>query len=645
MIKLIHRYKQSIGIVFLFVALCFAISGVTVDVLSGTKARGQYAVKINDEEYSLSDFRRAEERIELQYRQMFGDNYEKIAQSIRFNIPQQALDNIVDSHLLSERAKDLGFAATETESNDAIVKKIFNPAVGMPAYSRDAYRAFLQRSGQSATQFESSVREDLIRSALMGLLEDVGVPTSADARALIQQQETTLTFSAVEITGQSVEQDVTPPNDADVQKYYESNATDFELPARVAYDYVIFDPKSFKSAVNVTSQDIELAYTDDPPRFTAPAQIKVRIIKILFPKENDPKKMAAVSEKAKKVHEDAVSQKSFETLVSLHSDDLPTKMTGGLRQWLSKSSAPKEYLTQVFDTPVGGIAPLIEADYGYEIVKMEEKKESALRPLEEVRGEIEEQLRMQEAPAYASAAARQVAQKIKEGAAFDAAVAGSGQAVTSSSGLLDSSQDPDPRVRGLTRQVLVIPKAEQNQPTVLEVGDLSVLVKLKEYKEPAPAPLPEVKERIISIIKEKTGRELAEKKARELLDTLKSDSTSNLVALAKSKGLAPKERLSISRANPTDSSFSALTPELREDLFKQVTPALLPQVYSTTGGVALAQVLSVTVPDTSTLPSEKVQQYREQAKQQTTRGTLDATLALLKSKATIDFDPGILSAR
>jgi peptidyl-prolyl cis-trans isomerase D len=646
MIKLIHRYKQSIGIVFLFVAFCFAISGVTVDVLSGQKSRRPYAVKVNDKEFSFADFKRAEMRLENQYKQMLGENYAKLAQSLSLNVPQQAVDNMIDGYLIEEQGRALGFAAGEAESNNYIVKA-FSPARGGNGFSLEAYRSVLRQNGVSAAEFERDARGIIVQEAFRGLLSDVGFATSHDVKARILREETKYSFVAAEVSPDTVLSEVSTPSDVDAQKYYETNATDYELPARVSYDYIVFEPSNFTKEVSVLPADIEIFYADNQARFATPEEVRVRSIKFLYPKDPDPKRMADVRERAQKALEEANSQKPFESLVAIYSDDIPSKAVGGDRGWISKAKAPKEYGASVFDTPKGEIAALVEADYGFEVVKIEDKKPAGQRSLDEVRAEIEAEIRKREAPAYAAAKARElVAVAKKENRPLTEVELSAGLTASTTDGLLDDSKNPAATLSGLTRQVLQLPTAERLIPAVLDIGDSSVLVKVKEYQDISTAPFADVKEKVLTRMKLEAAKKLAEQRARELLDATKSTPERDIQKSAAEKKITVVGPFEITRANPSAAQFDSLTAEMRNDLLNTTTAnTLLEKLYKGSKGFVVLQVTSISKP-TETSSAEQ-RKFQSQASQEMARAMVESVLAQAKDKAqsTIDFDPGLLASR
>lgn len=644
MIQLIHKYKQSIAWVFLFVALCFALSGVGLDILQGGAINQRNAVTVNDKEFDFDDLGMAQRRIENQYRQMFGDNYQQLLASFNVDTRQQAVDNMIDSELLRQQAQKLGLTAGDAEVRKYILTKVFNQGDKGATFSPEAYRGMLQGMGMSARQFEGQVAEDLARVTLVGLLQDTAYVSTKDVTQRYIQQETKYSFVAASYDSSLLVSEVPTPSEEDLQKFYETNATDYELPARVAYDYVVLTPNDFEKEVNVQTQDIEVYYTDNASKFATPEQVKVRSIKLLYPKESDPKKMVAVREKAVKAREEALSGKPFELLVTTYSDDLPSKAAGGLRGWIVRGKESEKFDKAAFNTAIGGVSELIEADFGFEIVKVEERKEAGTRSLDEVRAEIEDELRKQEAPAYAAAKAREVVERAKkENKPLAEVVKDLGLTVASTAGLLDQSNDPSLAVRGLTQQVMMLPTSERLTPAVIDSGDTSVAVQIKEFKEPTTASYEEVKERVLTNYKTREAKKLAETKAKELLEAAKN-APADFKKESEARNAALKGPFEISKAKPAIEDFPAMTPEMSKSLLASTAANGAPTQYFVSGSqYVVAQVTDIKRPDpNSESARQELAKYSEQADDQSQKEALESTIGILKSRARIDIDPGVL---
>jgi hypothetical protein len=351
--------------------------------------------------------------------------------------------------------------------------------------------------------------------------------------------------------------------------------------------------------------------------------------------------MAAATERATKAREEALSGVPFETLVIKYSDDLPSKAVGGDRGWISKGKGDSKFDAAVFATPKGNITEIIEASYGFEIVKVDDRKDASIKPLEEVRDAIITEIRRLEAPAYAAAKAREIAQAARASSRPLTEVAKDYKLpVKSSPGLLEMGKDPEETLAGVTDLALNLPLSDRLLPTSLDVGDLAVIIQTKEFKEPTTAPLDEVKGQIATSLKNSAARKLAEQRANELLAAVKAAGADfkRESDIRKATALQP---VAISRAKADAAPTSALPSALRTSVFATSSPAVLDRVFQNNGSYIVAAVTQIKKPDVPTA-KDAMAKYREQASEGNSRRALESAVAFLKASAELDIDQTLL---
>ena len=104
-------------------------------------------------------------------------------------------------------------------------------------------------------------------------------------------------------------------------------------------------------------------------------------------KEEVRKKMADILTEAR-------SGADFAELAKQHTDDPGSRDKGGLYEDFGRGKMVKPFEDAAFTVPVGEISDIVETSYGFHIIKVENRK-SETRPFDQVRGEIEPQLRNQ----------------------------------------------------------------------------------------------------------------------------------------------------------------------------------------------------------------------------------------------------------
>jgi peptidyl-prolyl cis-trans isomerase D len=640
MIKLIHRHNKIITYVFLFVALCFMFSGLGLDLLQDDNAAGRYAIKINNQEISPLEFERTRENLRERYRRMFGDNFDAIAKSFNLNVTQQAVDSLIDSNILEQEASRWGFAG----SDEAVARYIRTQVFAGREISKDGLRALLQSIGMNYRQFSNEIKGDLSRQALSQVVQDVAFVGQRDVEAQYSSQETLYSLTTALIPAASLASQVPTPNEDELRKRYAASATSFEIPAQVAYEYLLFDPKEFEKDVPVLSQDLEFYYTENLSKFKTPEQARVRSITLLYPKDSDPKAMAAVKEKAKLVHDEALSGKPFVELVQKYSDDLPSKLAAGDKGWIQRGQGDKAFDKAVFAAATGGIAELVESDYGFQIVKVEEKKEAGTKSFAEVKASIESQIRTREAPSFAAAKAQElVAYTKKNNLKLSQAAEALRLPAPKIANLGQQTQATDTLAQKLTQKALQIPAAERLIASVIDVGEATVALQVKEFKEPSIPPFEAVKDAVTQGYVKEQSLVLAEAKARELLESATKD-VASITSLASAKGYTLTGPFDISRAKPSNPAAPSIPRDLIDDALKaRSAPMTLSKLYKTPEGFLVASISKIIRPDvTAAAAVEKIKEYRETATESAKQQTLRSILSLLKTRSKIDVDPSLL---
>jgi peptidyl-prolyl cis-trans isomerase D len=354
--------------------------------------------------------------------------------------------------------------------------------------------------------------------------------------------------------------------------------------------------------------------------------------------------MAAVREKAKAARDEAVSGAKFEELVTKYSDDLPTKFTGGDIGWVKKGDKDEAFEQAVTKTSVGGISELVETDYGFEILKVEERKAAQPRPLGDVRAEIEKELRSREAPAYAANRAREVILQAKKNGKPLAESLPAGMTLKNTDGYLPQSRDPQPTLSGLTQNVFMLPTSERLQPTLIEIGDTTVLVQVKEFKEPTTPPFEEVKDRVLASVKAVEARKIAETKASEILRASQANAA-NFTSEAQARAAKVVGPFEVSREQPSSDAFPTLTAQMRAAVLATEKPQqVVGQTFAGAKEFTLLKVEEIKSPNlTDPKNADELSKYRSQASQQVANNMITSTLELLKSRSEIQLDPSLIA--
>jgi len=639
MIKLIHKYKRSITIIFILLAFCFALSGVGIDTLHDGNRAQRPAISVNDRQISQVEFQRTERSIEERYRRMFGTNFEQFVQAFGVNIAQQAIDQSIDSALLNQEAAGIGFAADDEVVRRFILEKVF---ADVP-YDEGRFRAILQSAGLTYREFGSEIKDEYSRETLANVLRDSAYVSKRDVDAQMARQETAYSVLGAVVRTSKLLASAPQPSEEQLKAFYSANGSRFEVPAQVSYSFIELAPSSFEKEVQVSQQDIEVYYTENSGSFTNPEQVKVREITVLYPKGADDKAKESAKARAKQARDEAVAGKVFADLVAKYSDNADLKRSGGDRGWVSRGQESPQFERVAFATEPGSVTELVETPEGLRVIKVEERKASSLKPLDSVRAQIESAIRKAEAPSYAAARAQEILKAARRDGKPILEVGGAaGLPVKDSGGLVASGKDPSPSLAGLSAKVLDLSSSDRAGLSLVEAGDTSVIVQVKEYKEPSVAPFAEVRPKILEAVKAQEAQGAAEKLSQQILAAVQGNPAS-FEAEAKKLGAEIVGPVELSRANPKSSELQDLPNQAFNAIFAtEAAPSVLQQAYQTESGYVALSVVSVKKPDpTRKRTAAEVAKFRAEAKQQAVRDAMESALTVLKTSSVIDVDPAL----
>lgn len=143
--------------------------------------------------------------------------------------------------------------------------------------------------------------------------------------------------------------------------------------------------------VTVSEAKARSYYKEHSDVFKTPETIRARHILIKTEpsaSEEDKKKLKA---KAEEVIAKLKKGDDFAKLASEVSDDPGTKAKGGDLDFFPKGTMIPAFEEAAFALKPGEISGLVETEYGYHIIKVEEKKEALLEPYEKIKEKVKEQ--------------------------------------------------------------------------------------------------------------------------------------------------------------------------------------------------------------------------------------------------------------
>jgi peptidyl-prolyl cis-trans isomerase D len=251
----------------------------------------------------------------------------------------------------------------------------------------------LAMQGMSPALFDQRLRQDLAtRQVLAGVTQTAPVPATAASAALdayFQRREVQLQRFEPAAYRSKVS-----PTDAEVEAYYKANEALFKAPEQATIDYVMLDLDTLAKGITLTDADVRKSYDEGIAKYTVPEER--RASHILIKAEKDAP--AADREKARAKAQALLAEVRknpalFAELARKNSDDPGSAAKGGDLDFFGRGAMVKPFEDTIFKLKTGEISDVVETDFGFHVMTLTAVRGGQSKPFEEVRGEIEAELR------------------------------------------------------------------------------------------------------------------------------------------------------------------------------------------------------------------------------------------------------------
>ena len=384
------RNNQRIVQIFLgLITLPFAFWGIDSYVKSS--GAGSDVASVGDSRITVQQFDQALRERQDQMRQALGASFKPEM----INTPEarlSVLNSLIDQQLLMLESSKNRLVVSDAALQDVIANIPSLQEDGK--FSNKKYEQALRAQGMSPPQFEAKLRQDLTLRQLMGTIGDSAFVSQAQATTIMNLQLEERQYSEFRIAPEQYADKVKLEADA-VQKFYDENKAQFEIPEQVKAEYVILSLDSMLAQVSVSDAEVKAWYESHKDKYGQPEER--RASHILITAKNDGDKAAAKAKAEDVLKEVRKTPGKFADLAKQYSQDPGSAKNGGDLGYFGRGMMVKAFEDTVFKQKEGEISDVLESEFGYHIIKLTGVKAAKVKPLDEVRGEIEADLKRQTA--------------------------------------------------------------------------------------------------------------------------------------------------------------------------------------------------------------------------------------------------------
>jgi len=261
----------------------------------------------------------------------------------------------------------------------------------------ERYRQLLASQGLTTEAFEANVRASLPSRQVMGGIGATSFSTNASAdlslNAYFEKREIQLArFNTADFAAKLT------PTDADLEQFYKANEKLFQAPEQASIEYVQLDLDTVKKGMTVNEADLKTYYEQNAQRLSGTEERRASHILIASPKTAP----AADREKAKAKAQELLAQvkkapDTFAEVARKNSQDPGSAPNGGDLDFFARGSMVKPFEDAAFAMKKGDVSDVVESEFGYHVIKLTDIKAPKQRSFDEMKPELEAELKKQQA--------------------------------------------------------------------------------------------------------------------------------------------------------------------------------------------------------------------------------------------------------
>jgi len=564
MLKFFNRLERTRN----FVLFLFAILMVLGLVLFYTPVRNQYQANLTHSEETAASV--AGEKITVGELIRQKENYSRMMQGQTYPT-KMVLDGQIGSRIGRIEAARYGLTASDAEVAAEIRKQTKSDDPTKP-FDQAIYEQNVMESYGSISAYEESVRDDLSSKKLTAFLTSGVTVSEQEVLDDFQRKNTKFDLSYVAVSATDLAKTITP-TDQELRDYFEKNKASYYISVpQKKIRYIFVNTSKIGEKLQIPDADLRAEF-DNLPADKKSAGVLGQEIVLRIPK---PDQDADIQQKAAdlvtQLRKDGptVTEEAFANMARGQSENPATALKGGalpgpVREDTSKSDDPYQKLIKM---QPGQITEPISYKGRYFILR---RGDDVPKTFESAKKELEVSLRNRRAYSIAAELAQKVADSLKETKdPQKTAQAFAGQANMSVADMVRETAyikpgDDVPNI-GVSSQ---FEDGIKNLENAGDVGDKTpvkdgfAIPMLADKKDPRDAEFDEVKAQIVDVVKLE--------KARSQVDVIASQIASgatdaaSLAAVAKAKGMAPKDQKNFVLGSPLGEGPTAGTNEELEN--------------------------------------------------------------------------------
>ncbi|WP_035053902.1 peptidylprolyl isomerase [Andreprevotia chitinilytica] len=376
MFEFVEKNKTAVQVVLGLVSLGLVV-GFGLTGYSAMQGGGDYLAKVAGQQITDRDLAEAAG-----------------GQAISDEMRPMLLEQVVRQRMMLAQAKKLNFVPSKQQLQDTIA--------AVPAFQENGqfspkrYQDLLASQQMTVDQFEKRVSDDLATRQLLSsfMLSGIQANPTLDRLAKLMGEKRAVAAAIIKPEDFLAQASV---SDAEVKQYYDQHQAELKAPEMAKLEYVVLSQAALAAEQTISDDDVQ-KYFDAHKADLTKEERKAAHILIAAPKTASADEKKAARAKAEELLKQVKANPAkFAELAKANSQDPGSAPNGGDLGWFGQDvSFVAPFKEAVFKLAKGQVSDVVETDFGYHIIKLDDVK---TKTLADVKPQILEKLKQQKAQA------------------------------------------------------------------------------------------------------------------------------------------------------------------------------------------------------------------------------------------------------
>ena len=439
---------------------------------------------------------------------------------------EDVLENLISREVLSQAADgyDLyyGDAAIDAEIVNTDVFKLDG------RFDADQFQRVIGSAGYTPLGYREEMRTDKkFEQLLSGIMGSAFLLDSEASRFNeLMNRRRDLAYLQIPV-GELVSEVVI--EDEEIESYYNENAANFVTKETVTLQYVELKREDLVAGLEVSEDELRIYFETNMGNWSTDETR--RIAHILVEVNDDVSDEAAAAE-AGNIRGRILNGEDFSALAMEVSDDFGSREMGGDLGFSQPGTFFPEFEAVAYDLALNQVSEPVRTEAGYHIIKVLAIEEAVTPTLADVRAEVEQAYRLAATEDDFVSRSSRLAELLFESIDLEVPAAELGLQIVTTAPLSRDSNDPlmgNSRVveAAFSPDVLL----DGNNSDLIEMSqDHHIGLRVQSHQPSETRPLAEVTEDIRYILQTNRARDIAQQRAREIVDSIRNGSLAQYAA-------------------------------------------------------------------------------------------------------------------